>query len=234
MNRTVRYAAVSLLTIGPMACGGKEPPARTAETPIPSRSSASAAPAATAQDTTTTPGSATLPSSQGAIGSGPPSTAAPTSGATVPLSDDQILYVMQTANAGEIEQAKIAQQKANNGRVKRFAAMMLKDHGDADNKGREVARKTHGSPSPSEVSKNLETTARQMTASMSSQQGADFDRSYIDAQVKAHQSVLDLIDKQLLPNATATEVKEMLKDIRPKIEAHLREAQEIQKGLGGV
>ena len=111
--------------------------------------------------------------------------------------------------------------------------MMLKDHGDADNKGRQVAKKTHRSPTPSPVSENLETTAKQMTSAMSAQQGSDFDRSYINAQVREHQSVLDLIDRQLLPNATSTEVKEMLKEVRPKIASHLKEAQEIQTGLGG-
>jgi hypothetical protein len=60
---------------------------------------------------------------------------------------------------------------------------------------------------------------------------SDFDKSYIDAQVKEHKAVVDLIDNQLAPNAKSSEVKALLQSLRPKIEGHLKQAQAIQKAL---
>jgi putative membrane protein len=186
-------------------------------------------------DPTGTPGSTTLPSNRGAIGSGPSSGSTTATGGTnaTALADAQILFILQTANAGEMEQARLAQQKAKNGRVKRFAAMMLKDHGDADEKGRDVAKKARVTPAPSDVSRSLETDAKQMTSRMSTQREAEFDQTYIEAQVKEHQALLDLIDRQMLPGAQTSEVREMLTTLRPKIDGHLKEAMDIQKGLSG-
>jgi putative membrane protein len=171
---------------------------------------------------------------EGAHGGGVPDTStssSPGGSPSSPLNDDQILHVLHTANGGEIEQARMAQKQAKNARVKQFAAMMIKDHSDADKKGNDVAKKSNASPTANDVSRNLESEAKQMTSAMSNQKGSDFDRSYMDAQVKEHQAVLDLIDKQLLPNAKSADVKSMLQALRPKIEGHLKEAQEIQKAL---
>ncbi|HMI88818.1 MAG TPA: DUF4142 domain-containing protein [Polyangiaceae bacterium] len=149
------------------------------------------------------------------------------------LTDDQILYVLHSANLGEMDQARVAQKKAQNARVKRFASMMLKDHGEADTHGNDVAKKASASLSPSDVSNRLESDAKQMTASINTEKaGKDFDRTYIDAQVKEHRAVLDSIDRDLLPSAKSSDVKALLQTVRPKIEGHLREAEDIQKGLG--
>jgi putative membrane protein len=231
MIRIARYAALSSFFCA-MSCGGSEPPPNNpppppppaaAETTMQSTASPPAAPASNPPPPESMP-SSTASETPAAEGSS-------TSASTSSLSDDQILHVLHTANAGEIEQGKLAQQKAKNARVKRFAAMMVKDHSDADKKGTEVAKKAKASPSSNDVSKSLESDAKQMTSSMSSQKGGEFDRSYIEAQVKEHQAVLDLFDKQLIPNAKSADVRALLQTLRPKIEGHLREAQDIQKAL---
>jgi hypothetical protein len=43
--------------------------------------------------------------------------------------------------------------------------------------------------------------------------------------------VLDLIDNQLAPNAKSSEMKALLQSLRPKVEGHLKHAQDIQKAL---
>jgi len=110
---------------------------------------------------------------------------------------------------------------------------MIKDHTDADHKGKGVAKKVGISPSPSSMSTTLESDAKQHTSTMSSRTGGDFDKAYIGAQVTEHQAVLDLIDTQLLPHAEAAEVKSFVQAVRSKVESHLKEAQDIQRKLGG-
>ena len=147
------------------------------------------------------------------------------------IEDEQILQALHTANEGEIEQAKLAQQHARDDRVKRFATMMIRHHTDADDKGRETAKKANVSPAGSDLSRDLENDARQTTSSLSSQSGSNFDRKYIDAQVKEHQAVLDMIDRKLMPNAKSADVKTLLRDVRPTVETHLKEAQQLQKDI---
>jgi len=149
------------------------------------------------------------------------------------LSDDQILYVLHAANLAEMEQARLAQKQGKNGRVKRFAAMMLKHHGEADAKGTDVAKKTNASLTPSATSNRLESDAKQVSSNIATQKGADFDRVYIDGQVKEHRALLDAIDREFLPAVRSSDVKELLQTVRARVESHLQEAEQIQKGLGG-
>jgi putative membrane protein len=236
----VTYSAVVLLLVA-AACGSSEPPARSPETP-PAPSSSSMVPAAgTSLEESPPPreGVSSLASSHTGINDSPmvgPSTdnaPATESNRSAALTDEQILYVLHAANIGEMDQARMATKQAKNGRVKRFANMMLKDHGEADAKGNDVAKKVRASLSPSDVSNRLENDAKQLSSVMTGKKGADFDRSYIDAQVKEHRAVLESIDRVLLPAVHAADVKELVQTVRAKVEGHLKEAEEIQKGLGG-
>jgi putative membrane protein len=151
-----------------------------------------------------------------------------------PLQDPQIAAVTQAAHQAEVEQAKIAQKKAKHARVKKFAAKMIKDHGAAQKKQDKLVKKlslTVGdSPALAELTSSNQSALEKLETTNA---GPDFDMAYMNAQVEAHQKVLDMIDKQLLPNAQNEELKTLLTEIRPVIEAHLTEAREITGLLTG-
>ena len=239
MNR-MAISSVVILLLSAVGCGGSDPPPRAPEPPRASTTSqetnrqeattlAASNMGTSGSQTSSTQSSGTPNDNRGTAGTTPGSS---TSATPTTLTDDQILYVLHSANLAEMDQARVAQKKAQNARVKRFAEMMLKDHGDADSKGNDVAKKVHASLSPSDLSNRLESDAKQMSASINTEKaGKDFDRTYIDAQVKEHRAVLDAIDRELLSSAKSTEVRDLLQTVRPKIEGHLREAEDIQKGL---
>ena len=83
------------------------------------------------------------------------------------LSDAQILQVVHTANHGEIAQAKLGEAKAKDARVKKPAAMMIKDHPAADHKAMALAKKLNG-PTPSATSTSLESDAQNNTTTLES------------------------------------------------------------------
>ena len=58
--------------------------------------------------------------------------------------------------------------------------------------------------------------------------GKEFDKAYIDNEVAYHQTVLDAIDKTLIPNAQNADLKALLEKVRPAIQAHLDMAKKIQ------
>jgi len=145
----------------------------------------------------------------------------------VQLTDEQIALVTNDANSAEIEQAKLAEQKAKDPRVKRFASKMVKHHTEAKDKQAKLEIKTASSA----LSTDLEKSAGTTLADLKALSGAAFDTAYMNAQVDEHKKVLDTIDSALLPNVKSADLKAYLSDIRPTVEHHLKDAQNIQRNL---
>jgi putative membrane protein len=213
-----------------IGCGGDEPAAKAPDNPSTSSSEANAGVSAgnPMPNSGASANAAPAPSPSTATAS---SEATPPADATPALSDDQILQVVHTANAGEIEQAKLAQSKAKDARVKKFAAMMVRDHTKADGEEMTLAKKASLTLSPSPTSTSLESDAHGATVTLTSENGADFDKGYVETQVKEHQAVLDMIDQKLGPNAKNVDVRAFLVEVRTKVATHLQHAQDLRIAL---
>lgn len=143
------------------------------------------------------------------------------------LSDAQIARITNDANATEIEQGKLARTRAKDARVKAFAERMVKHHTDAKDKQAKLKLDT----AESALSTKLEKESGTTTSALQGNTSANFDQEYIQAQIKEHQEVLDTIDKQLLPNAKNDDLKSYLKEIRPTVVDHLKDARDIEAKL---
>jgi putative membrane protein len=148
-----------------------------------------------------------------------------------PLTDGEIVAVTSTANAGEIEMANLAAKTATNADVKNFAAMMITQHKDMETKGKALATKAKITPADNDASTSLKNDVQSTISSLKTQKGKDFDKAYMESQVKAHRDVLNLFDNKLLPNAQNGDLKTLLTDGRSHVAAHLAKAEEIQKKL---
>jgi ABC-type phosphate/phosphonate transport system substrate-binding protein len=49
----------------------------------------------------------------------------------------------------------------------------------------------------------------------------------------SNRALLEAIDREFLPAVRSTDVKDLLQTVRARVESHLTEAEQIQKGLGG-
>jgi len=146
------------------------------------------------------------------------------------LDDGQIALITSDANNAEIEQAKLAEQRAKDPRVKHFASKMVKHHTEAKDKQAKLEIKTESSRASMELEKSAGTTL----ANLQALTGSAFDTAYINAQVDEHQKVLDTINDQLLPNVKSDALKSYLDDIKPTVENHLKDAQNIQRNLNAT
>lgn len=147
------------------------------------------------------------------------------------LNDGQILQFTHFANAGEIAQAKLARTKTASAAVKKFAEMMITDHGEADKRGAAIAKTDKLTLTTSSESADLKSDADRNTDVLRAREGLDFAKEYVDVQVKEHQAVLDALDKKLIPAATRADVKVYLKAVREKVAAHLAHALDLQATL---
>ncbi len=148
-----------------------------------------------------------------------------------PLTDGEIVQVTSTANNGEIEMATLATKNATSADVKGFAAMMITQHRDMETKGKALAAKAKITPADNDAATSLKSDVASVVSSLKTQKGKDFDKAYIESQVKAHRDVLNLFDNKLLPNAQNGELKTLLTDARSHVAAHLAKAEEIQTKL---
>lgn len=148
-----------------------------------------------------------------------------------PLTDGEILAVVEDANTGEIDMATLAKKNASATEVKNYAAMMLMQHGDAQTKARNLQSKAKIKADENDVSAHVKSEASTAISNLRDKSGAEFDRLYIDTQVRAHKDVLDTIDTKLLPQANNGQLKSYLQDVRKHVAMHLDEAEKIQKKI---
>ncbi len=143
------------------------------------------------------------------------------------LNDAQFASIVQAVNEGEIQEAQLAMTKATSPDVKRFARDMATAHRDMQNKMTALLGRLQITPSDNAVSNQLKSDTQSELSTLQGTRGKDFDRDYIDAQVRNHNEALELLER-ITPSVKNTELKASLTSTRPKIEAHLREAERVE------
>lgn len=149
------------------------------------------------------------------------------------IGDPEIAAIMKAANDVDIEGGKLASKRAASPEVRAFAEQMISEHTQANEMARDVTRKIKLKPKESQTSDTLKTAGKETRKKLKDLKGAAFDRGYIDSEVAMHQTVLQTIDKTLVPNAGSEEMKSLLAKVRPTIVDHLEHAKQLQAKLGG-
>lgn len=145
--------------------------------------------------------------------------------------DEQIAKIVTTTNDGEIAMAKLAEEKATNKEVKKFAEHMAKDHSKNNKAAMKLSRKLNMTPIENQASTEVRANDEKALASLQALNGPDFDRSYMAMQVNAHQKVLNDLDNVLIPGAKNEKLKKQLEKTRAKVAEHLEHAKEVQAKL---
>ncbi|MEI9948752.1 MAG: DUF4142 domain-containing protein [Pseudomonadota bacterium] len=219
INTLRTTALITLITLPFIQCGGEQKPAAEAPT-MPSAEPPS--------DQTLEPDAGTAQTPSGIDVATPTGDATP---APAPkpeaLNDAQIAAITEAANTAEIAQAKVAQAKSKDAAVKTFAAMMITHHGQAKQKQAKLNLKTEDSG----ISTAMHADAGATLNALEADTGKDFDQTYISAQISGHQKVLDTINDKLLPNVKDARLKAYLEEIKPKVEAHLKQAKQLQQSF---
>jgi putative membrane protein len=146
------------------------------------------------------------------------------------MTDAQMAAVLHAMNTGEMQSAQLAETKATSPEVKKFAHDMDVQHRAMELKANAAFQKANITPSENAVSQQLASDAQNEQSMLQGVTGKDFDRDYMDAQVKNHTMALDMVDK-MVTTAKDAQMKGLLQDLRPKIDAHLKEAKRVQSTL---
>jgi putative membrane protein len=174
------------------------------------------------------------------MGAAPPAADTGMSGGVAPadtasaggeLSDANIVALLDEANAADSASGALAVDKATNKEVKDFARLMMSEHHALRLQGQQLAKRLNITPEPP-ANNPVEALVQSVTAALqAAPKGAEFDRTYIDQEIKVHEAVIDLA-KQAREQADAEELKALIDKASPFLEKHLKQAQAIQQKLG--
>jgi len=145
--------------------------------------------------------------------------------------DPQIAAIVVAANEVDINAGKLAESKSSNKEVKAFAERMVTDHSGVNKQATALVTKLNVKPEENDTSKGLKSSGQDTLARLKALKGAEFDKAYVGNEVTYHQTVLDALDKTLIPNAKNAELKSLLVKVRPAFVAHLEHAKQLQASL---
>jgi putative membrane protein len=145
--------------------------------------------------------------------------------------DPQIAAIVVAANQVDIDAGKLAESKAADKEVKAFAKRMVTDHTGVNKQAVALVTKLNVKPEENDTSRSLKSSGEETLKKLKGLKGAEFDKAYVDNEVAYHQTVLDAVDKTLIPSAKNAELKDLLVKVRPAFVAHLDHAKQIQSSL---
>ncbi|MCF0069323.1 DUF4142 domain-containing protein [Dyadobacter sp. CY261] len=150
---------------------------------------------------------------------------AETTGTGTAAAEEDSDFAIEAANGGmtEVQLGEVAKQKGTNPKVKEFGEMMVTDHTKANNELKALA-----------ASKNITLPAapneemQKATADISSKNGKDFDKAYIDQMVKDHQKTVELFEDGQ-KNVKDPEIKAFIDKTLPVLKSHLEHVKTLDK-----
>ena len=146
--------------------------------------------------------------------------------------DAQIASIVATANQVDIDAGRLAASKSSNKDVKEFAQRMVTDHAGVNKAAGELVTRLKVKPESNRTSDSLRHGGEDTLKRLKALNGAEFDRAYVNNEVSYHQTVLEALDKSLIPSAHNAELKALLVKVRPAFVAHLEHAKDLQSRLG--
>jgi putative membrane protein len=147
-----------------------------------------------------------------------------------PLTDANIVAILDGANAADSAAGSIAATKATHADVKDFGKTMMRDHHALRKAGQDLAKKLNLTPA-APAGDTSQTAAQHWSDNLTSMPKGDaWDKAYIDHEVTYHQAVLQTA-QAALGAAQDSSLKALITKAAPNIQAHLTKAQSIQTKL---
>jgi putative membrane protein len=125
----------------------------------------------------------------------------------------------------EVELSKLAQTKATNPEVKKFAQQMVTDHTKANGELKALAGKLKVTL-PADLNSNHKSTMEKL----GTLSGADFDKAYVDAMVSDHNDAVNLFQGEA-DGGTTEEVKTWAAKTLPTLKSHQTMIKDIQSKM---
>ena len=175
-----------------------------------------------AADSTAAATAATM-SADSAMKAAPPAPPAPPA-----LTDANIVFILDGANAADSARGTLASSKGTSKDVKDFGKEMAGEHHALRTAGLDLAKKLGVTPMAPSGDMSVMDAKTEMDKLNADMKGKMWDQAYIDFEVMYHQAVLGTATKAL-GAAQSQELKDLITKAAPILQKHLDRALEIQK-----
>jgi putative membrane protein len=161
------------------------------------------------------------------FGRGGVATSAAPATASSGLTDANIAAIVVAANNADILYAEMALAKSQDADVRSFATMVKSDHESVNRLATALVTRLKVTPVDNQLSFDLRDDAETKRLRLRDLEGFAFDSAYAVNEVNYHTTVLGAIDAALIPSAQNAELKALLLEVRPAVEAHLGHAKQL-------
>ena len=142
------------------------------------------------------------------------------------LDDATIVAIFDAANTYDMETGSLAVSKGHSKAVRDFGAMLVRDHGNVRQQGRDLAKSLKVTPTPPRDFALAQAHVKAMR-SLRSLKGRAFERAFLKHEVDFHNAVLDTVTHTLLPATQNAQVKDLETKVAPAFVAHRDRAQSL-------
>ena len=133
----------------------------------------------------------------------------------------------------EIQSSQMAGQRAQSPQVKQFAQRMVTDHTKTTNEMKQLTQQARSGPLHNmQMPSGLDQKHQALLTQLQQAQGPQFDQMYIQQQVQAHQTAVDMFRNYAQAGDNA-QLKQFASQTLPTLQQHLQMAQEMQRSMRG-
>jgi putative membrane protein len=147
------------------------------------------------------------------------------------LTDANIVYILDQANASDSARGRLAETKGTSADVKSFGRLMVGEHHSLREQGQQLAKKLNVTPQAPAGDQSEAQAKAEMDSLDAMAKGKAWDKAYMDYEVNYHQAVIETATKAL-GAAQNQELKDLIQKAAPILQHHLDRAKEIQGKLG--
>jgi putative membrane protein len=142
------------------------------------------------------------------------------------LDDPTIVAIFDAANTYDMETGSLAVSKGHSKAVRDFGAMLVRDHRNVRQQGRDLAKSLKVTPTPPRDFALAKAHVEAMR-SLRRLKGRAFDRAFLKHEVDYHNAVIDALTHTLLPATQNAQLKDLETKIGPAFVAHRDRAQSL-------
>ena len=150
--------------------------------------------------------------------------------ATPGLDDPTVVAIFDAANTADIETGGLAAERGTTKEVRDFGAMLVRDHTQVRQRGRDLARRLGVTPTPPSDDQSARAHSEAM-AHLRSLHGAEFDRAFLQHEAAFHRDVISAVQTTLLPAIRDSELKALVEQVAPAFRAHMLIAEKLERQL---
>ncbi len=146
------------------------------------------------------------------------------------VAQEDLDFATEAAQGGlmEVRLGELAQQQAKAEGVKDFGQRMVDDHGQANDKLKQIVEQK-GIELPQDLSEDAQATYEELQG----KSGAEFDEAYMDGMVSDHEDDVAAFE-DYVENAKDPELRSFAEETLPTLKEHLEQAKQTQEQVAAA